>query len=53
MKFSSIIKDGLNKPFKLRKSTKPIKASQKNEFSLRKNHGELKRSRQKVKIYQV
>ena len=29
MKFSSIIKNALNKPFKLRKSTQPTKASQK------------------------
>ena len=52
MKFSSIIKDGLNKPFKLRKSTKPSKASQKKRIDLKKKHGELKKSRQKEKIYQ-
>ena len=53
MKISSIIKDGLNKPFKFRKSTKPTKASQKKRVEFKKKHGELKRSRQKEKIYQV
>ena len=53
MKFSSIIKDALNKPFKLRKSTKPTKASQKKRVEFKKKHGELKKSRQKEKIYQV
>ena len=53
MKFSSIIKDGLNKPFKFRKSTKPTKASQKKRVEFKKKHGELKKSRQKEKIYQV
>ena len=52
MKFSSIIKDGLNKPYKFRKSTKPSKASQKKRVELKKKHGELKKSRQKEKIYQ-
>ena len=37
MKLSSIIKGGLNKQFKFRKSTKTPKASQKKELSLRKN----------------
>ena len=53
MKFSSIIKDGLNKPFKFRKSTKPTKASQKKRVEFKKKRGELKKSRQKEKIYQV
>ena len=53
MKLSSIIKDGLNKQFKFRKSTKPSKASQKKRVELKKKHGELKKSRQKEKIYQV
>ncbi len=53
MKLSSIIKDGLNKPFKLRRSTKPTKASQKKRVELKKKHGELKKNRQKEKIYQV
>ena len=53
MKFSSIIKDGLNKPFKFRKSTKPTKASQKKRVDFKKKRGELKKSRQKEKIYQV
>ena len=51
IKFSSIIKDGLNKPFKFRKSTKPTKASQKKRIEFKKKRGELKKSRQKEKIY--
>ena len=53
MKFSSIIKDGLNKQFKFRKSTKPTKASQKKRIEFKKKRGELKKSRQKEKIYKV
>ena len=53
MKFSSIIKDGLNKPFKIRKFTKPTKASQKKRVEFKKKRGELKKSRQKEKLYQV
>ena len=53
MKFSSIIKDGLNKPFKFRKSTKPTKSSQQKRVEFKKKRGELKKSRQKEKIYQV
>ncbi len=53
MKFSSIIKNALNKPFKLRKSTKPTKESQKKRVEFKKKRGELKKSRQKEKIYQV
>ena len=53
MKFSSIIKDGLNKPFKFRKSTKPNKASQQRRIDSKKKRGELKKNRQKEKIYQV
>ena len=53
MKFSSILKNTLNKPFKLRKSTKPTKASQKKRVEVKKKRGELKKSRQKEKIYQV
>ncbi len=53
MKFSSIIKDGLNKPFKFRKSTKPTKASQKKRVEFKKKRGELKKGRQKEKIYEV
>ena len=53
MKLSSIIKDGLNKQFKLRKSTKPTKASQNKRVEFKKKRGELKKSRQKEKIYQV
>ena len=53
MKFSSIIKDGLNKPFKIRKFTKPTKASQKKRVEFKKKRGELKKSRQKEKTYQI
>ena len=51
MKFSLLIKNALNKPFKLRKSTQPTKASQKKRVEVKKKHGELKKSRQKEKIY--
>ncbi len=53
MKFSSIIKNALNKPFKLRKSTRPTKASQKKRVEVKKKRGELKKIRQKEKIYQI
>ena len=53
MRFSSIIKDGLNNPFKFRKSTKPTQASQKKRVEFKKKRGELKKSRQKEKIYQL
>ena len=53
VKLSSIIKDGLNKPSKFRRSTKPTKASQKKRVELKKKRGELKKNRQKEKIYQV
>ena len=53
IKFSSIIKNALSKPFKLRKSTKPTKASQKKRVEVKKKRGELKKSRQKEKIYQI
>ena len=53
LKFSSIIKNALNKPFKLRKSTQPTKASQKKRVEVKKKRGELKKSRQKEKIYQI
>ncbi|MDC3047339.1 alternative ribosome rescue aminoacyl-tRNA hydrolase ArfB [Prochlorococcus sp. AH-736-A21] len=53
MKFSSIIKYALNKPFKLRKSTKPSESSQKKRVEVKKKRGELKKSRQKEKIYQI
>ena len=43
----------LNKPFKLRKSTQPTKASQKKRVEVKKKRGELKKSRQKEKIYQI
>ena len=53
MKFSSILKNALNKPFKLRKSTQPTKASQKKRVVVKKKRGELKKSRQKEKTYQI
>jgi len=53
MKFSSILKNALNKPFKLRRSTKPTKASQKKRVEVKKKRGELKKSRQKEKTYQI
>ena len=53
MKLSAIIKDGLNKQFKFRKSTKPTKASQKKRVEFKKKRGELKKRRQKEKIYQA
>ena len=52
-KFSSIIKNALNKRFKLRKSTQPTKASQKIRVEGKKKRGELKKSRQKEKTYQI
>ncbi len=53
MKFSSIIKSALNKPFKLRKSTQPTRASQKKRVEGKKKRGQLKKSRQKEKTYQI
>ena len=53
IKLSSIIKDGLNKSLKLRKSTKPNKASQKKRVEFKKKRGELKKSRQNKKPYQI
>ena len=53
MKFSSIIKNALNKPFELRKSTQPTKASQKKRVEVKKKRGALKKSRQKEKTYQI
>jgi len=53
MKFSSIIKNALNKPIKLRKYTQPNKASQKKRVEVKKKRGELKKSRQKEKTYQI
>ena len=49
MKFGSIIKNALNKPLKLRKSTQPTKSSQKKRVEVKKKRGELKKSRQKEK----
>ena len=53
VKLSSIIKDGLNKPLKFRKSTKPTKASQMKRVDFKKKRGELKKNRQKETIYQA
>ena len=49
MKFSSIIKNALNKPFKLRKYTQPTKASQKKRVEVKKKRGELKKVDKKKK----
>ena len=53
VKLSLIMKDALNKPFKLRKSTKPTKASQKKRVEFKKKRGELKKNRQNEKMYQI
>ena len=53
MKLSSIIKGVLNKQFKFRKSTQPTKVSQNKRIEFKKKRGELKKSRQKEKIYQI
>jgi len=53
MKFSLIIKNALNKPFKLRKSTQPTKASQMKRVEVKKKSGELKKVDKKEKIYQI
>ena len=53
MKFSSIIKNALNKPFKVRKSTQPTKSSKKKRVEVKKKRGELKKSRQKENTYQI
>ena len=49
IKLSTIIKNALHKPFILRKSTKPTKASQEKRVEFKKKRGELKKSRQKEK----
>ena len=51
MKFSSIIKNALNKPFKFRKSTQPTKSSKKKRVEDKIKRGELKKSRQKERTY--
>ena len=53
MKFSLIIKNALNKPFKIRIYTQPTKASQNKRVEVKKKRGELKKSRQKEKTYQI
>ena len=53
IKFSSIIKNALNKPFKLRRSTQPTKSSQKKRVEVKKKRGALKKSRQKEKTYSI
>ena len=53
IKFSAIIRDALNKPSKLRKFTKPTKASHKKRIEFNKKRGELKKIRQKEKTYQI
>ena len=53
MKLSSILKNALKKPFKLRKSTQPTQASQKKRVEVKKKRGALKKSRQNEKTYQI
>ena len=53
IKFSSIIKNALNKSFKLRISTQPTKASKMKRVAVKKKRGELKKNRQKEKTYQI
>ena len=53
IKLSSIIKNALNKSFKLRISTQPTKASKKKRVEVKKRRGELKKNRQKEKTYQI
>ena len=53
MKLGSFIKDALNNPPKLRKSTKPTKASKQKRIEFKKKRSELKKSRQKEKNYQI
>ena len=53
IKFISIIRDALNKSSKLRKSTKPTKASKRKRIEFKKKRGELKKSRRKVKTYTI
>jgi len=53
IKLSSIIRDALNKESKSRKFTKPSKASHKKRIDYKKKRGELKKSRQKEKFYQI
>ena len=53
IKLSSIIRDTLNKPSKLRKSTNPTKASKLKRIEFKKKRGELKKSRRKEKTYQI
>ena len=51
IKFSSIIRNALNKPTKSRKSTQPTKVSKRKRIEFKKKRGELKKSRRKEKIY--
>ena len=53
IKISSIIRNALNKPSKLRKSTKPTKASKRKRIEFKKKRGELKKTRRKEKIYTI
>ena len=51
IKFSSIIREALNKSSKSRKYTKSTKASQRKRIEFKKKRGELKKSRYKEKTY--
>ena len=52
-KVSSIIRKALFKSSKLRKPTKPTKASQRKRIDFKKKHGKLKKSRKIEKPYQI
>ena len=45
-RLASLIRDGLKPPAKVRRATKPSRASQKRRVDLKKKRGELKRNRQ-------
>jgi len=53
IKISSIIRDALIETSQLRKFTKPTKASQRRRIEFKKKRGELKKSRQKEKMYKL
>ena len=50
IKFCSIIRDALNSLSKLRKSTKPSRASQQKRIDFKKQRGELKKNRRKYNL---
>ena len=50
IKLCSIIRDALNSSSKLRKSTKPSRASQQKRIDFKKQRGELKKNRRKYNL---